>query len=212
MTTLVMPPSLLPGSDSFDRVWNLPEPIEMGLPPGVSGQLASIARRVENEALLPLLQSENLEAAIPECFLDYEGLAQSFGEILMQQFGLEDSLNLSVEAEKLLGNFFGQCAAHGLGAKAAQSLAYGLGIRRIVRESVKKYAADWDKEEIQAIARYVTAHDFCTIAVAYHLAGGAGLAANAKRLASWSYHYADWAYLQCGLADGNHNLGTLLVR
>lgn len=212
MTTLVMPPSLLPGSDSFDRVWNLPEPAGMGWPPGVNGQLESLARRVENEALIPLLQSENLEAAILECFLVYEGLAQSFGEVLMQQLGLEDSLNLSVEAEKSLGNFFSQYAAPGLSEKAAQSLAYGLDIRRIVRESVKKYAADWDDEEIQAVARHVTAHDFCTIAVAYHLACGAGLAANAQRLASWSYWYADYAAMEFALTDSKYHPGIPLKR
>ena len=212
MTTLTLPPKLIQSPELPEYAPETPDGPAAALPSIIRQELERIIQQIEEEAIIPLLESDDLESAICDSFLRYAGLSRSFGKVLLRELGDPNWSEWTAAAGRELDDFFREYAPSRLGETAAQSLQYAVDIRGLVARSAAASMEIWDESELELVEQHLMAHDLCAAAVAYHLAQSRGPSANAQRLASWSYHYADWAYLQCGLADGNHNLGTLLVR
>ena len=173
--------------------------------------LAFVGFRIEREVAGPLLESNELETEFPELLAIYSKWAYSAVNALSNELCINE-LQRASEAARELGALFEDRAKYCLGDEAEQSLNRALELGSIVRGSAVAASAAWNTAELETVIRQLMAHDLCIIAVAHYVSEGKGQQSNAQRLASWSFHYADIAYLASGLADSNHDLGTPLSR
>jgi hypothetical protein len=183
-----------------------------GLPGRLTDFLEFVAERMESEVVVPLLEGDDLEKALLKRLDTYKQWAYSGANALVNQLSAAELQELVSESQKELRALVDEQAVGCLGEQAAQSLKYALDLMSIVREAMLDARDEWEPDEFEAVGRQIVAHDLCTMSVVHYILNGVGQLSNAQRLASWSFHYADFAYLESGLADSNHNMGTRLGR
>jgi hypothetical protein len=212
MITATIAPALRQSLDPSPDSATYPEKVSFGQQPKTDELIEAFAQKVERQIVTPLLEGDDLEEGWSG-FLDiYGALGLALVDSLLEWTGADNLQRMVEEAEKELDELIGGYAEERLGEKPALLLKYALDLKSIVCRVTLDSRHIWDESELGAVSRQLMAHGMCTVAVAHYILNGTGRRENAKRLASWSFHYADFAYLQCGLADSNHDLGTLLKR
>lgn len=169
-------------------------------------------RRLVDEIISPILDSENISAVFSEKSADFQE-RQEDGVTLPDQdsAGLDALLRREDAIDRRLQSIFAE-ASERLGDERADALLGGLRFRKAVRETVLRYADIWPENSLRIIGRRMTLNELCLACVLHHLATGAGREVNVQTLALWSYQFADYASLEVGYIGADLGLGRKLER
>ena len=166
---------------------------------------SSCVRRIFSEIFVPILESEDPSATLQEkwtAFRELRDLAvkarlgdsvPSLDELLKGEDALEAQL-LGILAD----------ASEKFGEEWIRAIMGGLKLRKIVRETVLPRFESWPEDSRGIIADRMALNELCLGSVLYHLGTGAGRESSAQTLAVWSYHYADYAYVEAGIGGKDY--------
>ena len=161
-------------------------------------ELAGYKRRIVDEILSPILNSDDISSAFQEKWPAFQQWRNTVADALAPDsppdldavFQQEDTAE-----EKFRGIFDNESDKLG---RAIKPLLGGIQLRKIIRESVLPHLKSWPEDSYGIISNRMALNELCLACVLHHLATGAGREANAHTLAVWSYHYADHAYAEAG--------------
>ena len=176
-------------------------------------ELAGDKRRIADEILSPILNSDDITVIFPEKWTDFKEWRDMTADALAADVpaGLDALLHRENAIEEELRRIFTESAQR-LGDEYTRVLLGGLRFRKIVRETALRHADIWPANSWNTIARRMALNELCLVCILHHLETGAGQEINVQMLAYWSYKYADYASLEVGYACSDLGLGRKLER
>lgn len=175
-------------------------------------KLAGDQRRITNEVLSPILNSENITPTFLAKWPAFQQWRNAIADALAADLpqDLDAVLRQEDAAEAKLLGIFNQSPDR-LG-KAIKPLQSGLQLRKIIRKSVLPHLESWPADSYGIIAKQLALNELCQACILHRLATGAGREANAYNLAAWSFLYAQDAYFEAGVGAGDLGLWRKLER
>lgn len=175
-------------------------------------ELAGDKRRIADEILSPILNSDDITPAFQEKWPAFKQWRNAIADALAADTpqDLDAVLRQEDAAEEKLLAAFNQ-ASDKLG-QAIKPVLSGIQLRKIIRKSVLPHLESWPENSYGIIAKRLTQNELCLACVLHHLATGAGQKTNVSTLSIWGFIYVQKAYFEAGVGAGDLGLWHKLER
>lgn len=170
-----------------------------------TGESVDHVQLIRDEVIVPILEAADPAKELSGRWEEFRKLRDELVQARLEDGKLcvDDILRREDEIDSRLRAIF-EGASGRLGEGFIKPILGGLHLRKVIRETVLPEVEAWPEESLETIGDRMVLNELCLACVLHYLATGAGDVVNAKSLAGWSYHYADYAYAEAGFSGKNH--------
>ena len=160
---------------------------------------------IRDEVIIPILEAADPAEELNGRWEKFRELRDELMQARLEKGKLcdDDILQKENEIDSQLRAIF-EGASEGLGESYIKAILSSLQLRKIIRETVLPEIKTWPTDSLVKIGDRMVLNELCLACILHYLTTSADNLPNAKFLAGWSYHYADYAYAEAGFSGKNH--------